>query len=100
MVVSSILITCSKVKPPRFQIKRGGFYLRRVAGNSSGSNAFYSEESSYGPPIYRLSSTFVAQWKSQVNGIKILSAMENIPDSPEVTLLESLLEGMNQYYKK
>ena len=27
------------------------------------------------------------------NGIKILSAMENIPDSPEGILLESLLEG-------
>ena len=32
------------------------------------------------------------------NGVKILSAMENIPDSPEGILLESLLEGMNQYY--
>lgn len=32
------------------------------------------------------------------NGVKILSAMENIPDSPEGVLLESLLEGMNQYY--
>lgn len=29
------------------------------------------------------------------NGIKILSAMENIPDSPEGILLESLLEGYN-----
>ena len=28
------------------------------------------------------------------NGIKILSAMENIPDSPEGILLESLLEGI------
>lgn len=27
------------------------------------------------------------------NGVKILSAMENIPDSPEGILLESLLEG-------
>lgn len=34
------------------------------------------------------------------NGIKILSAMENIPDSPEGILLESLLEGMNQYYSE
>lgn len=34
------------------------------------------------------------------NGIKILSAMENIPDSPEGVLLESLLEGMNQYYSE
>ena len=32
------------------------------------------------------------------NGIKILSAMENIPETPEGILLESLLEGMNQYY--
>lgn len=30
------------------------------------------------------------------NGIKILSAMENIPDSPEGILLESLLEGFKQ----
>ncbi len=34
------------------------------------------------------------------NGIKILSVMENIPDSPEGILLESLLEGMNQYYSE
>ena len=32
------------------------------------------------------------------NGIKVLSAMENIPDTPEGIILESLLEGMNQYY--
>ena len=30
------------------------------------------------------------------NGIKILSAMENIPDTPEGILLESLLEGYNK----
>lgn len=30
------------------------------------------------------------------NGIKILSAMENIPDSPEGILLDSLLEGFEQ----
>lgn len=34
------------------------------------------------------------------NGVKILSAKENIPDSPEGILLESLLEGMNQYYSE
>lgn len=34
------------------------------------------------------------------NGIKIISVMENIPDSPEGILLESLLEGMNQYYSE
>ena len=27
------------------------------------------------------------------NGVKILSAMENIPETPEGVLLESLLEG-------
>ena len=31
-------------------------------------------------------------------GIKVVSAMENIPDTPEGIILESLLEGMNQYY--
>lgn len=30
------------------------------------------------------------------NGIKILSAMENIPDTPEGILLESLLEGFKR----
>ena len=34
------------------------------------------------------------------NGVKILSAMENIPETPEGILLESLLEGMNQYYSE
>ncbi|MGN1201349.1 MAG: recombinase family protein [Candidatus Caccovivens sp.] len=34
------------------------------------------------------------------NGVKILSAMENIPEGPEGVLLESLLEGMNQYYSE
>lgn len=29
------------------------------------------------------------------NGVKLVSAMENIPDSPEGILLESLLEGSN-----
>ncbi len=32
------------------------------------------------------------------NGVKVLSAMESIPDTPEGIILESLLEGMNQYY--
>lgn len=32
------------------------------------------------------------------NGVKVISAMENIPDTPEGIILESLLEGMNQYY--
>lgn len=33
-----------------------------------------------------------------LNGVKLVSAMENIPDSPEGIILESLLNGMNQYY--
>ena len=32
------------------------------------------------------------------NGVKVVSAMENIPDSPEGIILESLLEGMGQYF--
>lgn len=32
------------------------------------------------------------------NGVKILSAMENIPNTPEGIILESLLEGMAEYY--
>ena len=32
------------------------------------------------------------------NGVKVVSAMENIPNTPEGIILESLLEGMNQYY--
>lgn len=31
-------------------------------------------------------------------GITVISAMENIPDTPEGIILESLLEGLNQYY--
>ena len=30
------------------------------------------------------------------NGVKLLSAMENIPDTPEGIILESLLEGFEQ----
>ena len=32
------------------------------------------------------------------NGVKLLSAMENIPDTPEGIILEGLLESMNQYF--
>ena len=32
------------------------------------------------------------------NGVKLVSAMENIPDTPEGIILESLLEGMAEYY--
>lgn len=34
----------------------------------------------------------------KLNGVKFLSAMENIPDTPEGIILESLLEGMAEYY--
>ncbi len=30
------------------------------------------------------------------NGVKVISAMENIPDTPEVIILESLLEGFER----
>ena len=32
------------------------------------------------------------------NGVAVISATEGIPDTPEGVILESLLEGMNQYY--
>lgn len=32
------------------------------------------------------------------NGVKLLSVKENIPDTPEGIILESLLEGMAEYY--
>lgn len=32
------------------------------------------------------------------NGVKLVSAMENIPETPEGIILESLLEGMAEYY--
>ncbi len=32
------------------------------------------------------------------NGVKLLSAMEDIPDKPEGIIFESILEGMNEYY--
>jgi len=34
----------------------------------------------------------------KVNGVKLISATENIPDTPEGIIYESLLEGVNQYY--
>ena len=32
------------------------------------------------------------------NGVKVISACENIPETPEGIILESMLEGMNQYF--
>lgn len=34
------------------------------------------------------------------NGIRVISVLENIDDSPESVILESLLEGMSEYYSK
>lgn len=34
------------------------------------------------------------------NGVKLISCMENIPDTPEGIILESLLEGMAEYYSE
>lgn len=42
--------------------------------------------------------TAIHKRKLKDNGIKLLSAMENIPDTPEGIILESLLEGMAMYY--
>lgn len=36
--------------------------------------------------------------KLKKNGVKVLSAKENITDSPEGIILEGLLESMNEYY--
>lgn len=36
--------------------------------------------------------------KLKDNNVKVLSATENIPDTPEGIILESLLEGMAEYY--
>ena len=36
--------------------------------------------------------------KLKKNGVILLSAMENINDSPESIILESVLEGMNEYF--
>lgn len=34
------------------------------------------------------------------NGVRIISCMENIPDTPEGTLMEALLEEFNQYFSE
>ena len=34
------------------------------------------------------------------NGVRVFSVLENLDDSPESIMLESLLEGMNEYYSK
>ena len=38
--------------------------------------------------------------KLKLNGISVLSVLENLDNSPESIILESVLEGMNEYYSK
>lgn len=38
--------------------------------------------------------------KLRDNGIKVVSSTENISDSPEGIILESILEGYSEYYSK
>lgn len=38
--------------------------------------------------------------KLRDNGVKVISATENISDSPEGIILESILEGYREYYSK
>lgn len=38
--------------------------------------------------------------KLKVNGIQLLSVTENLDDSPESVIMESVLEGMAEYYSK
>ena len=38
--------------------------------------------------------------KLKQNGIKVLSVLENLDNSPESVILESVLEGMSEYYSK
>ena len=34
------------------------------------------------------------------NGVKLISVLENLDDSPESIILESVLEGMSEYYSR
>lgn len=38
--------------------------------------------------------------KLKENGVRIISVLENIDGSPESVILESVLEGMSEYYSK
>ena len=43
-----------------------------------------------------------AQYKRKLkqNGVKLVSVTENLDDSPESVILESVIEGMAEYYSK
>jgi site-specific DNA recombinase len=36
----------------------------------------------------------------KLNGVRLISVLENLDDSPESAILESVLEGMNEYYSR
>ncbi len=36
----------------------------------------------------------------KINGVRVFSVLENLDDTPESIMLESLLEGMSEYYSK
>ena len=38
--------------------------------------------------------------KLRANGVRIISVVENLDDSPESIMLESVIEAMAQYYSK
>lgn len=38
--------------------------------------------------------------KLRDNGVTLMSAMERIPDTPEGTILEAVIEGFNEYYSR
>lgn len=38
--------------------------------------------------------------KLKENGVSVVSAMESIPDTPEGIILESVIDGMNEYYSR
>ena len=43
---------------------------------------------------------FTYKRKLRANGVIIISVVENLDDSPESIMLESVIEGMAQYYSK
>lgn len=42
--------------------------------------------------------TAINKHRLKKHGVRVLSAMENIPDTPEGVLIESLMEGIAEYY--
>lgn len=42
----------------------------------------------------------IAKNELKKQGVKVISVLENLNDSPESVILESVIEGMNEYYSK